>query len=84
MQCKLLHQGLTDVGQVSLEIFAVDTTVLLVDLLAKFSLTDISNALKVQGSALQALLEKNLEIKFLFALLFLKEFKETRAFCLTS
>ena len=55
MQCKLLHQGSTDMGQVSLEPFAV-TTVLLVDLLSKLSLKDISNTLKLHGSALQALL----------------------------
>ena len=42
-------------GQVSLEPFAV-TTVLLVDLLSKLSLKDISNTLKLHGSALQALL----------------------------
>ena len=64
MQCKLLHQGLTDVGQVSLELFAVDTTVLLMELRAKFSLNNISNTLKVQGLALQAMLAKNFRIKF--------------------
>ena len=37
MQCKFLHQGSTDKGQVSLAPFPV-TTVLLDDLLAKFTL----------------------------------------------